>query len=192
MTDTHIHWHKHERKYADLDPSLIPTTESLQDTIDRYIRTCSLDAVCCGGHSTVQYVCVLFLHVCTADLRESTYALSPYTWELRVESCCCLITQTATATHSLEYLVKYCALHCIVCDVVSCNLISHPRQVQCLNLLSSFLLSSPPLSIRFTLPLVSNFLPLHCSNNCLLSFISSTSTTHLVVSAKELSSFLSV
>lgn len=48
MTDTHIHWHRHERKYADLDPSLIPTTESLQDTIDRYImlvRTCSLDAV---------------------------------------------------------------------------------------------------------------------------------------------------
>ena len=36
MNDTHIHWHRHERKYADLDPSLIPKAESLQDTIDRW------------------------------------------------------------------------------------------------------------------------------------------------------------
>ena len=35
MNETHIHWHRHERKYADLDPTLIPKAESLQDTIDR-------------------------------------------------------------------------------------------------------------------------------------------------------------
>jgi 2,3-bisphosphoglycerate-dependent phosphoglycerate mutase len=35
MTSTHPHWHKNERKYADLDPWDIPVTESLQDTMDR-------------------------------------------------------------------------------------------------------------------------------------------------------------
>jgi len=35
MTETHVHWHRSDEKYRSLDPSLIPITESLQDTIDR-------------------------------------------------------------------------------------------------------------------------------------------------------------
>lgn len=35
MPPSHLHWHGNERKYADLDPRLIPRTESLQDTLDR-------------------------------------------------------------------------------------------------------------------------------------------------------------
>lgn len=35
MTDDHIYWHGKERKYKDLDPSLIPRTESLEDTLNR-------------------------------------------------------------------------------------------------------------------------------------------------------------
>ena len=35
MTSSHPYWHGNERKYADLDPSDIPLTESLQDTMDR-------------------------------------------------------------------------------------------------------------------------------------------------------------
>lgn len=35
MTKDHIHWHGKELKYQNLDPKLIPLTESLQDTIDR-------------------------------------------------------------------------------------------------------------------------------------------------------------
>ena len=31
----HPYWHGHERKYATLDPALIPLTESLEDTIAR-------------------------------------------------------------------------------------------------------------------------------------------------------------
>eukprot|EP00595_Chromulina_sp_UTEXLB2642_P000043 CAMPEP_0196761892 /NCGR_PEP_ID=MMETSP1095-20130614/1201_1 /TAXON_ID=96789 ORGANISM="Chromulina nebulosa, Strain UTEXLB2642" /NCGR_SAMPLE_ID=MMETSP1095 /ASSEMBLY_ACC=CAM_ASM_000446 /LENGTH=367 /DNA_ID=CAMNT_0042111961 /DNA_START=478 /DNA_END=1578 /DNA_ORIENTATION=+ len=37
MLPDHPHWHANERKYADLDPKLIPTTESLKDTMDRTI-----------------------------------------------------------------------------------------------------------------------------------------------------------
>ena len=35
MDIMHPYWHKNERKYADLDPSEIPLTESLQDTMER-------------------------------------------------------------------------------------------------------------------------------------------------------------
>ena len=35
MTDDHIYWHGKERKYKDLDPTLIPRTESLEDTLNR-------------------------------------------------------------------------------------------------------------------------------------------------------------
>jgi 2,3-bisphosphoglycerate-dependent phosphoglycerate mutase len=35
MTETHEHWHKRERKYADVSPDLLPVTESLQDVLDR-------------------------------------------------------------------------------------------------------------------------------------------------------------
>ncbi len=35
MTPDHPHYHRNERKYMDLDPSSIPVTESLQDTMDR-------------------------------------------------------------------------------------------------------------------------------------------------------------
>lgn len=37
MTNDHLYWHGRERKYRHLDPSQIPHTESLQDTIDRVI-----------------------------------------------------------------------------------------------------------------------------------------------------------
>jgi len=37
MTRAHLHWHGNEAKYKNLDPALIPTTESLQDTIDRTV-----------------------------------------------------------------------------------------------------------------------------------------------------------
>eukprot|EP01038_Epipyxis_sp_PR26KG_P006832 gene6832-9354_t len=37
MDPSHIHWHKNERHYSNLDPNDIPVTESLQDTIDRTI-----------------------------------------------------------------------------------------------------------------------------------------------------------
>ena len=37
MTQDHLHWHGHERKYKGIDKKLLPTTESLQDTIDRTI-----------------------------------------------------------------------------------------------------------------------------------------------------------
>lgn len=37
MTRAHNHWHGNEAKYKNLDPALIPTTESLQDTIDRTV-----------------------------------------------------------------------------------------------------------------------------------------------------------
>mmetsp|Transcript_18958 Transcript_18958/g.19076 ORF Transcript_18958/g.19076 Transcript_18958/m.19076 type:complete len:730 (-) Transcript_18958:58-2247(-) len=35
MKENHPHWHKTERKYADLHPDQIPVTESLQDTMER-------------------------------------------------------------------------------------------------------------------------------------------------------------
>lgn len=35
MTPQHVYWHGRERKYASLPPSLIPKTESLQDTFNR-------------------------------------------------------------------------------------------------------------------------------------------------------------
>lgn len=35
MSPNHPYWHGNEKKYADLDPSDIPDTESLQDTMDR-------------------------------------------------------------------------------------------------------------------------------------------------------------
>lgn len=37
MSDDHIYWHGRERKYRHLQPSQIPDTESLQDTIDRVV-----------------------------------------------------------------------------------------------------------------------------------------------------------
>jgi 2,3-bisphosphoglycerate-dependent phosphoglycerate mutase len=37
MPPDHPHWHGSERKYTDLDPKDIPTTESLQDTMERTI-----------------------------------------------------------------------------------------------------------------------------------------------------------
>ena len=38
MHETHVHWHKNERKYAGVDPKLLPVTESLQDCLDRYVN----------------------------------------------------------------------------------------------------------------------------------------------------------
>ena len=35
MTEDHIHWHKNERKYHLIDPNVLPSTESLQDVLDR-------------------------------------------------------------------------------------------------------------------------------------------------------------
>lgn len=35
VSETHLHYHRGEKKYAHLDPTLIPSSESLQDTIDR-------------------------------------------------------------------------------------------------------------------------------------------------------------
>ena len=35
MLPDHPNYHANERKYTDLDPHLIPMTESLQDTMDR-------------------------------------------------------------------------------------------------------------------------------------------------------------
>jgi len=37
MNPDHIYWHGRERKYRHLNPSFIPQTESLQDTIDRVV-----------------------------------------------------------------------------------------------------------------------------------------------------------
>lgn len=37
MNPDHIYWHGKERKYRHLQPSQIPLTESLQDTIDRVV-----------------------------------------------------------------------------------------------------------------------------------------------------------
>ena len=37
MTEDHLHYHRRERKYANLPPDIIPSSESLQDTIDRTI-----------------------------------------------------------------------------------------------------------------------------------------------------------
>jgi 2,3-bisphosphoglycerate-dependent phosphoglycerate mutase len=37
MTQDHVLWHGHERKYKGIDKKLLPSTESLQDTIDRTI-----------------------------------------------------------------------------------------------------------------------------------------------------------
>jgi 2,3-bisphosphoglycerate-dependent phosphoglycerate mutase len=35
MKPSHRHWHGSERKYADLDPAMLPVTESLEDTMER-------------------------------------------------------------------------------------------------------------------------------------------------------------
>jgi 2,3-bisphosphoglycerate-dependent phosphoglycerate mutase len=35
MAPDHPHWHASEAKYADLDPAVIPLTESLEDTMER-------------------------------------------------------------------------------------------------------------------------------------------------------------
>ncbi|KAJ1442658.1 histidine phosphatase superfamily, partial [Ochromonadaceae sp. CCMP2298] len=37
MSPDHIYWHAQDRKYNKIPASLIPTTESLQDTIDRTV-----------------------------------------------------------------------------------------------------------------------------------------------------------
>ena len=35
MTPDHIYWHKNERKYANVDPKLLPITESAEDCHNR-------------------------------------------------------------------------------------------------------------------------------------------------------------